>query len=102
MIDEEFKKWLLSPIGGCVFMAKDIGDGLYAGVKPLLFHWTLIIGQIGDRVGIEDNYCYPTHALALAALEAWDGTGEPTDWHRHPRTGRRRPGGDPAKEYKAA
>jgi hypothetical protein len=32
-------------------------------------------------------------------MEAWDGDGEPDGWSRHPPTGRRRPGGDPDKEY---
>jgi hypothetical protein len=37
-------------------------------------------------------------AAVLAAHE-WDGTGEPVGWMRHPQTGRRRPDGDPAREY---
>lgn len=36
---------------------------------------------------------------AVAALIAWNGEGEPSGWMRHPETGRRRPGGDPAGEY---
>jgi hypothetical protein len=32
---------------------------------------------------------------------AWNPPAEPepADWMRHPKSGRRRPGGDPAKEY---
>ena len=37
--------------------------------------------------------------VAVATLETWDGVGEPTGWMRHPTTGRRRPDGDPSKEY---
>ena len=33
------------------------------------------------------------------AMQVWDGTGEPSGWCRHPATGRRRPGGDPATEF---
>jgi hypothetical protein len=33
-----------------------------------------------------------------AAL-GWDGNGEPEGWYRHPQSGRRRPGGDPEKEF---
>ena len=33
-----------------------------------------------------------------AAL-GWDGNGEPEGWYRHVPSGRRRPGGDPAKEH---
>lgn len=33
-----------------------------------------------------------------AAL-GWDGQGEPEGWYRHPQSGRRRPDGDPAREF---
>lgn len=33
------------------------------------------------------------------AFATWDGTGDPDGWIRHLGTGRRRPGGDPSKEY---
>lgn len=42
---------------------------------------------------------YPAHAVARAALDRWDGRGEPQGWHRHPASGRRRPDGDPAQEH---
>jgi hypothetical protein len=51
-----------------------------------------------DRYGNGGCWCYPDYASALAALDAWDGEGEPLGWHRHPDTGRRRENGDPAKE----
>jgi hypothetical protein len=37
----------------------------------------------------------------VRALNEWNPLTEkePKGWFRHPRTGRRRPGGDPAKEY---
>ena len=38
-------------------------------------------------------------AAAVAALESWDGTGEPDGWIREPNSGRRRPGGDASQEY---
>lgn len=38
---------------------------------------------------------------AVAALEDWDGTGEPTGWIREPNTGRRRPDATPTSEYVA-
>jgi hypothetical protein len=37
--------------------------------------------------------------LAVRELNRWDGQGEPQDWFRHPKTGRRRPDGDPSREY---
>ncbi len=40
-----------------------------------------IIGDI-DMWGYRTRYCYHTEADALAAFEAWDGSGEPAGWHR--------------------
>jgi hypothetical protein len=54
------------------------------------------------RWGYGDRWCYETFDKALNALIDWqkrDGEGEPTGWHRHPDTGRRRPDGDASKEY---
>lgn len=94
-----FFAWLAGAGGGHCRLVKDLGDGRYAAAKPLLFHWTLVIGQIGDRFCYDDRYCYATADQAIRALTEWDGNGEPTDWHRHPHTGRRRPDGDAAREY---
>lgn len=99
--DPDFSEWLCSPDGGGCVDDKLIGDGIYAAIKPLLFHWTLIVGQVGDRQGFEDRWCYESRAKAEAGLRAWDGSGEPTGWHRHPKTSRRRVNGDPATEYHA-
>jgi hypothetical protein len=102
MDDRAFFLWLVkdgaNDGGGCV-EAKNLGGGVYAAVKPLLFHWTMIVGLIGDRCSTFDRYCFLTRGLAEWGLRAWDGTGEPVGWHRHPATGRRRSGGDPAAEY---
>lgn len=97
-----FHTWLLSPEGGCMAEVKSIGNGLYAGIKPLLFHWTLIVGEIGDTCGYTDRWCYADQGKAVAAFGAWDGAGEPEGWHRHPLSSRRRPDGDAAREYRAA
>lgn len=97
----DFSEWLKSEDGGCCVEDKAIGDGMYVAIKPLLFHWTMIVGQIGDREGYEDRWCYANREKAETALRAWDGTGEPTGWFHHPRTARRRPEGDPGREYVA-
>ncbi len=52
------------------------------------------------ELGYEDRWCY-VHGHAVKALQAWNGEGEPQGWHRHPRTGRRRPDGDNKREYVA-
>lgn len=87
---------------GCLFYAAE-PDGLnYWAVKQLLFHWTLVTGAIGDEEGYNDRYCYQTDVLAINALRELserNWIGEPEGWHRHPKTGRRRPDGDASREY---
>ena len=82
-------------------------DGYCLIVKRLLFHWTLLLSEIGDYVGYDDRWCYATQTGANGAEDAarrWlaEGTSEPTMWHRHPKTARRRPEGDPSREYFAS
>lgn len=61
---------------------------------------------IGDPCSpfFDDVWCYqaPQTELAWRAALGWDGEGEPEGWYRHPESGRRRPGGDAAKEYRYA
>jgi hypothetical protein len=47
----------------------------------------------------DDSWQYDRLDWAWDALVSWDGKGEPERWFRHPATGRRRPGGDPAAEF---
>jgi hypothetical protein len=73
----------------------------WAGIMPFLYTTAIIVGCIHDYTGYEDRWCYRPYADALRALEAWDeapGT-EPSGWVCHPSSGRRRPSGDPAREY---
>lgn len=67
---------------------KVLKDERVCGVLRLLFHWTLHVDI--HEMGYEDRYCYATKELALNAMEKWDGTGEPENWHRHPKSCRRR------------
>jgi hypothetical protein len=69
---------------------RPIPGGRWAAVQPKLYTHSISIGRIGDESGIDDCWCYPTRAEAEAALEAWDGTGEPEGWMRNPTRGRRR------------
>ena len=61
----------------------------YAAIRPLMFTFAIIEGRVGDEYGYENQWCYHDMGAALAALDAWDGKGEPTGWHRAPLTGRR-------------
>ncbi|MBB5496877.1 hypothetical protein [Paraburkholderia sp. MM5384-R2] len=49
--------------------------------------------------GHDNAFYYRDRESATNALLAWDGTGEPSDWWRHPQSGRRRHDGDPSREY---
>ena len=77
-------------------------DGLWCGVKPLLFHWTMHIGAVGDKSGYQDRYCYSDFRRALLSLIEWserDFADEPTGWRKHPESDRcRNEDGDPASE----
>jgi hypothetical protein len=75
-------------------------DGQDACITKLRFTYAILAGI--DRWGYERRWCYESYADALRALAEWttrDGEDEPGGWHRDPTTGRRRPDGDPAREY---
>lgn len=61
-------------------------DGRMIGVHQLLYHWTMHVDI--NEYGYEDRYCFWTRGLAVAAMETWDGTGDPINWHKHPATDR--------------
>lgn len=85
---------------GCTHI-KLIGGGLWIGVFRFGFTHAILLGHQDDMLGYSNRWCYEP-GTALQAFNAWSGAGEPEGWHRHPSTGRRRPGGDPEKEYVAA
>lgn len=68
---------------------RPIGNGCWAAVYAYVLTHAIITGRIHDYACTENRWCYSSREKALAALEAWDGKGEPTGWHRHPYTGRR-------------
>jgi hypothetical protein len=67
---------------------RKLPDGRYIGTLRLLYHWTIHVDI--DFGGYADRYCFKNYALARAAFDAWDGTGDPDYWHNHPGSGRRR------------
>ena len=80
-------------------MEKRLGDGRTIYVWAMTFgKGRLSVGATG-ALTVDDGWCYDTLEGAVRAAIEWDGTGEPTGWMRHLGTGRRRPGGDPSKEY---
>lgn len=72
-------------------MMKKLEDGRVVGIHRLFYHWTMHVDI--HAVGYEDSFCYETLGGVLRAFTEWNGDGEPTGWHRNPKTGRRR---DPA------
>lgn len=81
-----------------VYLVRLLDDGREIVVMP----WSGPGGQlsIGRRTGYwDDTWNYTRADDAVYAAEIWDGNGEPEGWYRHPATGRRRPGGDPAQEF---
>lgn len=87
MTDDEVIKYLRD-IG--YFELRSLPDGRFVGIVPFMFTTAIItIERQSMMLGYEDRWCYHTMADAKAALENWDGTGEPKGWHRHPKTGRR-------------
>ncbi|MFG7180689.1 hypothetical protein ACGYQ5_14270 [Burkholderia pseudomallei] len=86
--------WL--PEDGCSDYTT-FANGRDAMIMRLMYTHAIIADLTTMYYG--DRWCYHTYADAKAALTAWDGEGEPSGWHRHPDSGRRRPNGDPAREY---
>lgn len=78
---------------------KDAPDGRRISVIPLMYTAAVAIGQRNSLTWYDDRWCYHSVSAAWEAAMRWDGTGEPDGWHRHPDTGRRRPGGDADREY---
>lgn len=103
---EFLKQTGMADVGVRPDMIRDLGDDTYLVIKPLLFHWTMLRGHVGDLFGYFDRWCYTDEAGARAAFEAFPyrppAGYEPQGWHRHPKTLRRRPDGDPAREYREA
>lgn len=75
--------------------------GRWAAVMPLMYTHAIITGRMGDEIGYDDRWCFSSMEKAKAALDVWDGTGEPQGWHRHPDSGRRREHGDASLEIVA-
>ena len=83
-----YVQWLVEDCG--YHHVRILPDGhRWAAVYQFRFTAAVIVGRIGEIVSYEDRWCYHDEQSAAAALAAWDGSGEPAGWHRHPATGRR-------------
>jgi hypothetical protein len=82
------------------FYQRDIADGREIIVTPRMFNAIITIGP-KDAMTYDTHWCYDNPVQAKIAAEAWDPMtqDEPDGWFRHADSGRRRPNGDPEKEY---
>lgn len=78
---------------------KEFPDGRFGFVTRMLFTAALCVTSATDHRSYVDRWCYYDSDAAARALLDWDGTGEPSGWHRHPTSGRRRPHGRPDEEF---
>ena len=86
--------------GGEYLYARVLASGRIAYLLP----WR--VGGVQLSVGWGDGYYTDTWIYDVEQADAgwraalgWDGEGEPDGWYRHPQSGRRRPDGDPEKEF---
>ncbi len=77
--------------------------GKEAAVVPLLFGARITVGDADDDFGWSECWDYDDLEAANEALHRWDPTkeAEPSGWVRHIPSYRRRPDGDPRREYVA-
>lgn len=77
---------------------------LLGGRNVFLLEWRVGGVQLSVGTGngfFDDTWIYDVEQADAGwrAALGWDGQGEPEGWYRHPQSGRRRPDGDPAKEF---
>ena len=76
--------------------------GRLIGVLPLTYNRARLgIGR-PDAEAFDDVWDFPSRVRALAEARLWDPAEdpEPNGWDRHAGSGRYRPDGDPAREYR--
>lgn len=71
-----------------------IDDERWVMIERLMYHYTIKTGTVNDFfTGYEDRWCIANLQRALISFAEWKTRGfegEPTLWHRHPNSGRRR------------
>jgi hypothetical protein len=79
---------------------RTLPDGRVLHIVTQPFNWKLGVSQPENvHTFYDDTWEYTDGGAAFDAFMIWDGDGEPEGWYRHPMSGRRRPDGDPAKEF---
>jgi hypothetical protein len=77
-----------------------LDDGRILTLEPMLGGiLSLGVADGPERWHNIDRYCYDDHDAGWRAVLGWNGKGDPEGWHRHPRSGRRRPDRTIESEY---
>lgn len=77
-------------------------SGRWVAVYNFLFTCAILEGHIDDLTTYSNRWCYSSFDKTVDSLNQWllnNLEDEPTGWHRHPKSGRRRTDGDPATEH---
>lgn len=74
-------------------------DGRSLSLTRQIFNWKLGVSPTRDCGFYDSTWEYLDFDHAFTAYMTWDGDEEPEGWYRHPMSGRRRPEGDPTKEF---
>lgn len=79
-----------------------LADGRLLAVEPLLMGAGRL-HIVADEASTASVSIYDFTDLsdALVQLHRWNGRGEPKGWYRHRPSNRRRPDGDPKRQYVA-
>ena len=81
--DKPYLQWLAEDCG--YLLPRETGTGWWVAVERLIYHGSLIAGRMGDYIGHDYRYCYPTVADAATAMLLWEQegwVGEPQGWHK--------------------
>lgn len=98
VIDDDEYEWDDLASG---YRIRELPGGYVVWLVNRIFTYALVVGPDGQQA-FDKHWCYETASDAMIAALKWDGRHpetEPDGWIRDPYTGRRRPGGDPAREY---
>lgn len=78
-----------------------LDDGEVMGIMPMTFGKGRVCSGLSTS-GYEDCWCFPSIEDALIGMNGYnpETDDEPTGWHRHPMSGRRREDCDPTKEQR--
>jgi hypothetical protein len=84
------EEWLQRFAGEAGYLyARLLSDTRWAAVAPFLATSGILTGEVGNGWTYDQRWCYRSVTGAAAALEAWDGEGDPEGWHRHLPSNRR-------------